>query len=80
MKKIQYITPSYAETKSGSIDYQYYDQRARNIRSESVWELLKGFFTDKKNSRKDESEEHDVMIFNRTYKHQTQFNLLKKAA
>ena len=80
MKKIKNINASYAETNSGSIDYQYYDQRARNIRSESVWKLLKGYFSDKKNSPKNESEECDVMIFNRIDKHQNQFNSLKEAA
>jgi len=80
MKKIQYINSGYTQTSSGSIDYDYYDQRARNIRSESILTLLKVFFTDKKNSRKEVSVECDVMIFNRADEDQIQVNSLKKAA
>lgn len=80
MKKIRYIKSNYAMTNSGSIDYQHYDQRARNIRSESVWKLLKGIFSDKKNSSNNESEDCNVMTFNKTDEHQKQFNTLKEAA
>ncbi len=80
MKKIQYINSGYNQTNSGSIDYDYYDQRARHIRSESIFTILKTFFTDKKNSRQDVSEICDVMTFNRSDEDQIQFNSLKKAA
>ena len=80
MAKIKPIKSGYAGTSNGSIDYQYYDQRARNLRSGSVWKLLKGFFTDKKNSRIDDPEDCDVVAFNCTDEHKRQFNSLKEAA
>ena len=61
MTNIQAIKPIYSQTSTGSIDYQYYDQRARSIRSESAWKLLKSFFTDKKTSPIEESEESRVV-------------------
>ena len=42
---------AYITTGSGSIDYQYYAKRSNKIRSESIFRLLKRFFSSKKNSR-----------------------------
>lgn len=80
MNNIQAISSGYKETNTGSIDYQYYDQRARNIRSESVWSLFKGIFSDKKISRIEGSEECDVLIYNRTKVSSEDNSSLKQAA
>ena len=80
MTNIKAIISGYNETSTGSIDYEYYDQRARNIRSESVWSLLKSIFTDKKISRIEDSEECDVMVYNRTKVSSKDSNSLKQAA
>ena len=40
----------YRHTESGSIDYQFYEQRARSLRSEAAWELAKRLFSGKKSS------------------------------
>ena len=34
------------DTFDAGIDYQYYDNRARNLRSEAAWGWLKGLFTE----------------------------------
>ena len=70
----------YAKTSSGSIDYQHYDKRARDIRSESVWKLMKNFFTNQKSSSLDEIEECHVMTFNKVKTNQKQFSPLQEAA
>ena len=80
MTNMQAITSGYKETSTGSIDYHYYDQRARNIRSESVWSLFKGIFSDKKISRIKDSEECDVLIYNRTKVSNEDNSSLKQAA
>lgn len=70
----------YAKTSSGSINYQHYDNRARNIRSESVWKLVKNLFTNEKPSSFDETEECHVMTFNKVKTNQKQFSSLQEAA
>ncbi|MEH6457539.1 MAG: hypothetical protein V7749_14515 [Cocleimonas sp.] len=72
------IENGYAKTSSGSINYQHYDNRARSIRSESIWKLVKTFFTDKQLSSLGETEECHVMSFNKTK--QKQFSPLQEAA
>ncbi len=80
MTNIQAIKSGKKETSTGSIDYEYYDQRARDIRSESVWKLLKGFFTDKKNSRVEDSAECDVVSYNPIKASNQDTSTLKQAA
>ena len=70
----------YAKTSSGSINYQYNDNRARNIRSESVWKLVKNFFANKQPSFLDGTEECHVMTFNKAKTNQKQFSPLQEAA
>ena len=80
MTNIKAIKSKYNETNTGSIDYEYYDQRARSIRSESVWSLLKGFFSDKKNSRIVEAKECDVLAYNPAKASSKDISSLKQAA
>jgi len=35
-------------TSSGSIDYEYYDERARTLRSNTVLKMIRGMLTRKK--------------------------------
>lgn len=35
----------YTKKINGTIDYQYYENRARTLRSEFIWSLLKEIFT-----------------------------------
>ena len=70
----------YAKTSSGSINYQHYDNLARNIRSESVWKLVKNFVTNKKPSSFDETEKCHVMTLNKVKTNQKQFSPLQEAA
>ena len=71
---------AYAKTSSGSINYQHYDNRARNIRSESIWKLVKNFFTNKQPSSLDGTEDCQVMSFNKAKTNQRQFSPLQEAA
>ncbi len=38
------------QTFSSGIDYRFYDDRARSLRSEAAWGFLHGLFTQKKTS------------------------------
>ncbi len=80
MNNLNKIENGYAKTCSGSINYQHYDNRARNIRSESVWKLVKTFFTDKKVTTHSETEECHVMTFSKAKTKQNQFSTLQVAA
>lgn len=63
----------YKQTNTGSIDYQYYDQRSRNIRSESVWKFLNAWLSDKKNSLVDVHEDCEARTFNQPNAQQQKF-------
>ena len=80
MTNIQAIKSGYNETSSGSIDYQYYDEQARNIRSESVWNLLKGIFSDKKNSRVEAPQECEVVSYTAAKVSNEETSTMKHAA
>ncbi len=42
--------PALIEELNTQIDYRYYDERARSLRSEAAWGFLKGLFPEKKTS------------------------------
>ena len=47
MAKLSEKNTVYRPTESGSIDFRYYEQRARSLRSKAAWELAKRLFTRK---------------------------------
>ena len=44
----------YRHTESGSIDFQFYEQRARSLRSKAAWELAKRLFYGKQFSSEED--------------------------
>jgi len=80
MTNMHDIEKGYAKTNSGSINYQHYDNRARNIRSTSVWNFIETIFIGKKYSSIDASEKCDVVALKSKYKHKKLFNLINEAA
>ena len=49
-------------TEYAGINYQYFDERARTLRSEAVWKLLKSGFSDKKFSSESFIDQADSML------------------
>ena len=50
MPKTSQEKPLFTETCSRAINYQYFDSRARKLRSKAVSEFVKSLFTGKNNS------------------------------
>ncbi|GAA0412620.1 hypothetical protein GCM10009133_21220 [Cocleimonas flava] len=80
MTNIQAIKSGYNQTKTGSIDYNFYDQRARSIRSESIWSLFKGVFSDKENSPVEATQDCEVVNYNVAKTSNEDVNTMKHAA